>query len=422
MQWYHGAGGQKSGPFGQDDFVRLIETGVVTETTLVWRAGMAEWRPFAEVKAEFAPPAGMPPLDASPGAPAAPVTEASQPNAPVEFEFTGRAGEYFKIWIVNLLLTIVTLGIYAAWAKVRNRQYFYANTRLLGHAFNYTGNPVRILVGNCIVLGMALVYFMSGAISPLLLLPVILLFMILAPWLVVKSLSFNARNSAYRGLRFGFGGTYGQAAKVYVGLPILSVFTLHLLWPWVLRRQRQFVVDGHRYGATAFAFGGMTAELYKIFGRTLLFFLPLLVTYGGIIVMAIMAKSAGRASAAMGMFGLLILPAMIGALLGAAYFRAKLFNFIWNNVSVGRHRFAADMSFTGLLGLQFVNVLAVTFTLGLMYPWAKVRQTAFTLKSLQFLPQGGIDDLTGAARSAGEDSAVGDSAADFFDFDIGLGA
>ena len=27
------------------------------------------------------------------------------------FEFTGKGWEYFRIWIVNLLLTIVTLGI-----------------------------------------------------------------------------------------------------------------------------------------------------------------------------------------------------------------------------------------------------------------------------------------------------------------------
>jgi len=36
-----------------------------------------------------------------------------------KFVFHGTGREYFKIWIVNLVLTIATLGIYAAWAKVR---------------------------------------------------------------------------------------------------------------------------------------------------------------------------------------------------------------------------------------------------------------------------------------------------------------
>jgi hypothetical protein len=50
--------------------------------------------------------------------------------AATPFQFTGRAGEFFKIWIVNVLLTIVTLGIYSAWAKVRTTGYFYSHTRL----------------------------------------------------------------------------------------------------------------------------------------------------------------------------------------------------------------------------------------------------------------------------------------------------
>lgn len=37
------------------------------------------------------------------------------------FSFTGSAGEYFRIWIVNIALSIVTLGIYSAWAKVRTK-------------------------------------------------------------------------------------------------------------------------------------------------------------------------------------------------------------------------------------------------------------------------------------------------------------
>ncbi len=48
------------------------------------------------------------------------------------FEFTGRGGEYFRIWIVNILLILLTLGIYSAWATVRKRLYFYGNIRLAG--------------------------------------------------------------------------------------------------------------------------------------------------------------------------------------------------------------------------------------------------------------------------------------------------
>ncbi|MET2872051.1 DUF898 family protein, partial [Exiguobacterium profundum] len=61
---------------------------------------------------------------------------------PLRLRFIGSGSEYFRIWIVNLLLTIVTLGIYSAWAKVRTLQYFYRNTQLAGSSFDYHGSPI----------------------------------------------------------------------------------------------------------------------------------------------------------------------------------------------------------------------------------------------------------------------------------------
>ena len=70
-----------------------------------------------------------------------------------QFTFTGTAREYFGIWIVNVLLTIVTLGIYSAWAKVRRQRYFYGNTRLDGVPFEYPVTVcdacIRLVVGAC---------------------------------------------------------------------------------------------------------------------------------------------------------------------------------------------------------------------------------------------------------------------------------
>ncbi|MGH8171895.1 MAG: DUF898 family protein, partial [Rhodanobacteraceae bacterium] len=66
------------------------------------------------------------------------------------FEFSGDAKEYFRIWIVNLALSIVTLGIFSAWAKVRTQRYFYGNTRVAGVPFEYTAKPWPILKGRLI--------------------------------------------------------------------------------------------------------------------------------------------------------------------------------------------------------------------------------------------------------------------------------
>ena len=76
---------------------------------------------------------------------------AAAPSAAVPLQFTGKAGEYFKIWIVNLCLSVLTLGIYSAWAKVRRKRYFYGSTLLAGSALadglrrEYTLNEIAII-------------------------------------------------------------------------------------------------------------------------------------------------------------------------------------------------------------------------------------------------------------------------------------
>ena len=67
-----------------------------------------------------------------------------------DFEFRGTGGEFFRIWILNLALTLLTFGIYSAWAKVRTRRYLYGNTYIAGHALDYDPSPWRILIGRLI--------------------------------------------------------------------------------------------------------------------------------------------------------------------------------------------------------------------------------------------------------------------------------
>jgi len=81
-------------------------------------------------------------------------------------EFSGKTQEYFRIWIGNLFLTVITGGIYAAWAKVRTRRYLNASTCLAGHCFDYVASPTAILKGN-LLLGFGLAcYFLTRPTSP----------------------------------------------------------------------------------------------------------------------------------------------------------------------------------------------------------------------------------------------------------------
>lgn len=70
-------------------------------------------------------------------------TDYSLVITPVKIDFQGTASEYFRIWIVNICLTILTLGVYSAWAKVRRNQYFYANTIIDGSSLQYQASLCR---------------------------------------------------------------------------------------------------------------------------------------------------------------------------------------------------------------------------------------------------------------------------------------
>ncbi|MGI9330977.1 MAG: DUF898 family protein, partial [Gammaproteobacteria bacterium] len=131
-----------------------------------------------------------------------------------DFSFSGSASDYFRIWIVNLCLTIVTLGIYSPWAKVRRNKYLYGHSHLAGASFDYHARPAAILKGRLIAIAMLAVYLVTSAVAPLFSLVIGLLIALAVPWLLVRSRMFAMHNTSYRNVRFRFPPIYKQAYKV----------------------------------------------------------------------------------------------------------------------------------------------------------------------------------------------------------------
>ncbi|MGB7815520.1 MAG: YjgN family protein [Methylotenera sp.] len=228
---------------------------------------------------------------------------ASQKTTPIIFE--GKTSEYFGIWIVNLLLTLVTFGIYSAWAKVRRKKYFYNNTLIDNVGFDYHAKPTAILKGRMIAFLFLLGYSTSANINPIL--PAIFMLILFAalPWLVVRGSLFNSRNTSHRGLRFDFVGTVGQAAKVFIGLPMLLVPTLGLIMPYNAHQKNQFLMNNHRFGLSQFNMQAKVKEFYKVYLMVMI--LPAIFIIGIIAAIAIpayqsyvnKAKAASHAELAM---------------------------------------------------------------------------------------------------------------------------
>jgi uncharacterized membrane protein YjgN (DUF898 family) len=326
----------------------------------------------------------------------------TQQKQELAFEFTGNGWEYFNIWIVNLLLSVLTLGIYSAWAKVRRMQYFYRNTRLADAGFEYHGKPLAILKGRLIAFGLLLVYSVSGKLNPLLGLVVALLVAAVMPWLLVRSLRFKLHNSSYRGLRFAFAGSDKEAYTVFLLFPFLTMLTLYLLAPFTHQRIKQYQHRNSLFGDTRFSFTASESSFYGIYFRAL-----------GILLGIVLA---GILVAVRLPFMLFLLP--IAFLFIGAYIAVSLPNLIWNSTGLGEHTFYSRLEVRPYLWISFTNLLGIVCTLGLFVPFATVRMMRYKLEHMGMVAQGDLDDFV--AGQGQQASALGEETAEMFDVDISL--
>lgn len=377
----------------------------------------------------------------------------SSATLPCEYrlQFTGKGSEYFAIWIVNLLLSIVTLGIYSAWAKVRRERYFHRNTLLDEHPFDYTGEPVKILKGRVI----ALVVLAAGSalqkISVPLALGVVAAYALLYPWVIVRSLKFRARNTRYRHLAFAFTGTTKEAVNVFFWiylalLPFIFVsvyfgpelaeinarkgageqpefagpalwllvsmgitFVLFALaWPLYLARKQSFMHRHLRYGNAQGDFDGTTRDFFKALLRVSGISLLAIIVMAGIFAIAIVGKTLW-----------IIALAYLCLVLPSAAYKVYIVNTTYTHASIGEQRLHADMRVGSYAWLIFTNLVLMVVTLGLAWPWIQVRLARYRCEHLAlFATPAVFEHIIGEAQQ--NPSALGEEAAEFLDFDISL--
>ena len=319
------------------------------------------------------------------------------------FEFSGNGFEFFRIWIVNILLGIVTLGIYSAWAKVRTLRYFYGNTSLDGASFEYLAEPLQILKGRLVAFALLLLYMLADQFVPLLGAVLMLVFFCAFPWIMVRGLAFRNYYSAWRGVRFGFDGRIGEAYKVFLLWPLLGLLTVGLLFPYAIYRQQQFIIGNSRYGTTPFSFGGRAGGFYMI-------------------ALAIIGVGIGGGIAAF-LVGMVLpvisLPVMIATYLTIfALGNVMMTNLCYNNTALGAHGLRADYRLGSYAALMITNTLAIALTLGLFYPWAKVRSARYAAEHIGVVAEGDLDEFAAGQRDGV--SALGGEIGDVFDVDLGI--
>ncbi len=373
----------------------------------------------------------------------APVTTREFP-----FEFRGSGAEYFRIWIVNLLLTILTLGIFSAWAKVRRQRYFYGNSFLDGHSFEYHANPIAILKGRLIVFAGYVAFFIGMQFYQPLLLGLIPLAAIGLPWVLMRSRRFQLRMTSWRNIHFGFRGRYWPALNAYVGWHIMVavVFTLFVLlqpmrwgfffvalavcavlYPLWVHKRVEYSLDNAEYGREAFSFCTGSERFYLICGGTALlsvlaFFGYVFLLYGADIIdksemqgqrdlfdQLIEAGPKGWAA---------LVVAGLTAYAVAGFYRAKFLNASFGGVMVRLHSLNSRVGAFRLMWINITNLLGILVTLGLYYPFARVRQVRYQLSCMSLEGSGQFDNIQ--AAEGADTGALGEEAGDFFNVDLGL--
>jgi uncharacterized membrane protein YjgN (DUF898 family) len=399
-----------------------------------------------------------PPLMAAPPPAVEPPSASGERRYPVIF--SGSGSEYFRIWIVNLLLTLVTLGLYFPWAKVRKLRYFYGNTQVAGHAFDFHGDPKRMLRGYLLVGALFAVYSVAGQISPVAGLIALLILAAIWPALFRAGLRFRMAQTSWRGLRFSFGGTTAGAYKALLplfipglivvlvaavmmpegepttaadkarmadaGLAIFGASFFSLLFvPWMWWSIKRYQHAHYRLGAAGTRFSAGIGSFYAVFLKTAGLMLAFSLAMG-VLVALLTGLSVGLTALGLPKAVMAIVFAVAVSLVYIVmfvfvgpYMTSRLQNLAWNRTESRALGFDSALRFRPLLGLTLKNWLLILLTLGLYWPFAAIATAKLKLQAVTVVARRDLDSFAQSVHDAAKD-ATGDAAADVFGLDVGF--
>ncbi|MEB3328621.1 MAG: DUF898 family protein [Candidatus Sericytochromatia bacterium] len=342
---------------------------------------------------------------AAPSLPAEPSAEPASParkrrKGPGRLRFRGEAATLLKLQLVNLGLTLVTLGIYRFWARARRRRYLYGQLSLQGHRFAYHGTGEEGLHGFAKLAGIALA--MAVALMGLALgLQVGLtaglgmsgkqaaqaggaamnlvgcgLSLAYYPLVHLAGRKYQLSRTSLNGVRFSFRGTYGEAFRLHVGRAILTMLTMGCYAPWYIAAQQRWATSRTYYGSQAFD-----------------------------------CDLTGRQLAGPILLGVLLLPLTLG--LSAFWIQAAIRREAAAATRFGQARFQDAVTGWGLLRWTALGVVAGGITAGLALPWVQVRSLAYRASCVTVKGPLGLEDIR---QEALEETALGE----VFSDDAGL--
>lgn len=276
----------------------------------------------------------------------------------------GATGELFGIHVVNLLLTIITLGVYRFWARTRIRDYLWSNTSYAGDRLEYTGTGKELFLGFLIAFvllvalsaatqGGYLLIDAPGSIQEFALnAGLAVVFVFLVGVALYRARGYRLSRTQWRGIRgaqTGSAVTYGLKRLAYIALTII---TLGFYWPFMNTRLVAYGMNNTWFGDRRFVFEGSGRALVKPFAIVWLLLIP---TLG----------------------------------LSWFWYRAAALRYFAGCTRYEGLRFHADVALRPLALLLLANALLRVLTLGLASPYVWVRTARFFCENLRV--EGTID-------------------------------
>lgn len=376
---------------------------------------------------------------------------AAQQAHHLPIEFGGTGGEYFRIWIVNLLLTLVTLGLYYPWAKVRKLRWFYGHTQLAGHAFDFHGEPRKMLRGTMLAGLLVVAYSVAGEFSPLSGLLAAAVVAGLWPLMLRAALQFRLANTSWCGLRFSFSGSVREAYAAVApplllfllpatlaafhetdlglapatlqaldAIVVIAAVLMLLGLPYFLWRLKRYQHSHFRLGQLRTEWKGELRAVYALCLRAF-----------GIVLVPIVLIVAGMAGISAGssfgagvvlllplMFALMLAGVVVVYLVAPAYFTVRMQNLAWTKTGNRYVRLRSQLALGPYIKLQLVNWLLVMFSMGFYWPWAVVSTRRMRLAAITVVSRVEPEELAMAVRPKAGDAAA-EMGEELFGLDFG---
>ena len=292
--------------------------------------------------------------------------------------FHGSGGSLFGIQIVNVFRTLITLGIYHFWGKVRVRSYLFSGSEFDGDRFAYHGTGKELLIGSLtavLVLGAlfalmnASPYLPGGAPTRIAAFATAYgLLLLFIPVAIVGARRYRLSRISWRNIRFSFRGRVADFFKIFAGGGLLTLVTLGLYYPIYATKQHAFLVAHSYFGDRPFAFDGRGQDL---FGSYLLGLVLLLPTLG----------------------------------LSWLWFLARKQRYLWDHTSFESARFRCTVTGGRLARLYTGNLFLLVLTLGLALAWVRIRNVRF---AFAYLTLRGSLDPAAIRQDAQPAAATGD--------------